>query len=316
MFEFYYPEYVINERSSLILNLLISLVATFFAFLGAFYISSRSERKQKKNEIEKQRKLYQNRLTHFSNLITNSLDVVEKQLVNFEQLASEIKNAPTEIHYLKLSASTDLSRLQKMDSESIFSAYNEVIEEDGNKLKDYKNIYNTIDFIYLRIKQAIDSNEKHIGFQHRDQMYLKEKIDGLSDELIKIIKIIESRGNFKDTIEHKFTTSWHSKYYDLVEKQATLGVIETELMIPYGETLRTEHSDKDYFPVLYDFTSNSIVRYQHLNLNSNTFANELANIRQEMTESITKLTEINERIKRAITMYKNNSRDSGSFKYQ
>ena len=312
MIEFYYPEYVINEPSSLILNLLINLIATFFGFLGAFYISSRTERKQKKNEIEKQKELYQNRLTHFSNLITNSLDVVEKQLKNFEQLASEIKNAPTEIHYLKLSASTDLSRLQKMDSESIFSAYNEIIDESENKLKDYKNIYTTIDFIYLRIKQAIDSNEKHIGFQHRDQMYIKEKIDGLSDELIMAIKLIESQGgNFKDTVEYKFITSWHSKYYALVEKQETLGVIETELMIPYGEILQTKHSQKNYFPALYDFTSKSLVRYQHLKLNSDKFAGELANIRDEMTESITKLTEINEKINRALKMYKNNSRESG-----
>jgi hypothetical protein len=92
-------------------------------------------------------------------------------------------------------------------------AYNEIINDSEIKLKDYKNIYNTIDFIYLRLQQAIDSNEKHIGFCHRDQMYIKEKVDGLSDELIKIIKTIESYGNeFKDRDDYKFLTSWHTKY--------------------------------------------------------------------------------------------------------
>ena len=306
MFEFYFPHYIINEPNSIIENLLISLVATFIAFLGAFYISSITVRKQKTIELEKQRLLYKNRLTYFSNLITNSLEIVEKQLVNYEKLAAEIKEEPTEIHLLKMNASTDLSRLQRMDSEGIFSSYNEIIKESENKLKDYKNIYNTIDFIYLRVKQAIDSNEKYIGFLHRDQMYIKDKIDGLSDELIKVIKAIESHGcSFKDTVEYNFTTAWQSKYYELVEKQETIGGIETELMLPYAELLQSEHSQKNYFPILYDFTSKSLVRYTHLRRNTNQFAIELENIRSEMKESLEILNEINEKIKLAITNYPN-----------
>lgn len=208
------------------------------------------------------------------------------------------------MHMLKIVASTDLHRLQKMDSEGIFLAYNEIISESEEKLKDYKNIYSTIDFIYLRIQQAIESNEKQVNFCHRDQMYIKEKVDGLSDELIKIIKTIESNGgDFKNSIDYEFTTSWHSKYYDLVEKQSNLGIIETELIIPFSETLRKEHDKKPYFPILYDFTSKSMVRYNHLKTNSNTFADEMGNIRSEMSESINKLKEINDKIKHAITIY-------------
>ncbi len=304
MFEFYYPEYVINEPTSFFVSLFITLIATFLGFWGAFYISTSTERNQRKNEKEKQRDIYKKRLSHLTNLISNSLDIVDKQLTNYEELAKAIKNAPTEIHMPKMTASTDLHRLQRMDTEGIFLAYNEIINDSEIKLKDYKNIYNTIDFVYLRLHQAMDSNEKHIGFCHRDQMYIKEKVDGLSDELIKIIKTIESYGNgFKARDDYKFLTSWHTKYYELVEKQAILGEIEKEMMLPFGDTLKKEHDRMPYFPVLYDFTLKTLVRFNHLKTNADSFADEMNNMRKEMKESIDKLKEINEKIKRAITMY-------------
>ena len=283
---------------------IFTLIATFLGFLGAFYISTRSERNQKKNEIEKQKDIYKKRLSHLTNLITNSLDIVEKQLTNYELLAIEIKKEPTEIHMPKMTASTDLHRLQRMDSEGIFLAYNEIMSESEVKLKDYQNIYNSIDFIYLRIRQALVSNEKQISFCHRDQMYIKEKVDGLSDELIKVIKTIESHfSDFADRDDYKFLTSWHTKYYELVEKQATLGEIEKEMMLPFGEILRKEHDKMPYFPILYDYTSKTLVRFNHLKTNSISFAEEMNNMRNEMKTSIDKLNEINEKIKRAITKY-------------
>ncbi len=304
MFEFYYPEYIVNEPTSTWVSLLITLIATFLGFWGAFYISTRTERNQKKSEIEKQKDIYKKRLSHLTNLISNSLDIVDKQLTNYEELAKEIKNAPTEIHMPKMTASTDLNRLQRMDTEGIFLAYNEIINDSDTKLKDYKNIYNTIDFIYLRLRQATESNEKHIGFCHRDQMYIKEKVDGLSDELIKIIKTIESYGNgFNERVDYKFMTSWHTKYYDLVEKQASLGDIEREMMAPFGELLKKEHDKAPYFPILYDFTSKIMVRFNHIRTNSISFADEMINMRSEMQETTEKLKEINDKIKRAITMY-------------
>lgn len=95
MFEFYYPEYIYNEPTSIIVSLIITLVATFLGFWGAFYLSTRSERIQKKNENKNQRDIYIKRLTYLTNLITTSLDTTEKQLVNFELQSEVIKKEPT-----------------------------------------------------------------------------------------------------------------------------------------------------------------------------------------------------------------------------
>jgi hypothetical protein len=46
-----------------------------------------------------------------------------------------------------------------------------------------------------------------------------------------------------------------------------------------------------------------LVRFIHLKTNANSFANEMNNMRNEMKESIDILKKINEKIKRAITMY-------------
>ncbi len=306
MFEFYCQENIYNELTSTIVSLIITLVATFFGFLGAFYLSTRSERIQKKNEIKKQRDIYVKRLTYLTILITSSLDSIEKQLVKFELKSKEIKKQPSEVHILKIIASEDLYRLQKMNSEGIFLVYNEIISGSEEKLKDYKNIYSTIDFIYLKIKQTIDSNEKQVNFCYRDQMYIKEKVDGLSYELIKMIKTIESDGgDFKNNIDYKFATFWHRKYCNLVKKQSNFGIIEKELIIPFSKKLEEKHDKKTYLSILYDFTSKSLVRYNHLKTNSNRFADEMENIRNEMSEHINYLKEINDKIKCAITTYGN-----------
>jgi hypothetical protein len=135
-------------------------------------------------------------------------------------------------------------------------------------------------------------------------MYIKKKVDGLSDELIKVIKTIESHFDaFADRDDYKFLTSWHTKYYELVEKQVTLGEIEKYMMLPFGDLLKKEHDKMPYFPILYDYTSKTLVRFNHLKTNSISFADEMSNMRNEMKTPIDKLNEINEKIKRAIIKY-------------
>ena len=299
MFEFYYPEIIYNEPSFWS-SLFITLIGTFLGFLGAFYLVNIGQKKQKL--VDKQNKIddYNNRLSYFTLLIDNALKTTIEQIDNFELLAKEIMTNPLEINLLPLVASVDIDRLQKMDTVEIFKAYDELIPSSNEKLKEYKNIFNSVDFISMRIKQGFNSNEKHIGFLHKDQLFVKENIEGLSDELIREIK--QSENNIKDfnnNPDYQFFTKNHSKYYDLVESEAQLSQIETEFLIPFAEELRQNHSKKPFFFNLYVYTSKSIIRFNHIKMNATIFANDFFDIRKEMNESIEKLSEINEKIKRA-----------------
>ena len=296
MFEFYYPEIVYNEPSFWS-SLFITLIGTFVGFIGAFYLVNIGRNKQKKLDNQKTIDDYNSRLSYFFLLIDSAIKNTEKQIDNFELLAKEIKINPLEINLLPMVASLDIERLQKMDTVEIFNAYNELVPDSNEKLKDYKNIFNSVDFISMRIKQGFNSNEKHIGFLHKDQLFVKENIEGLSDELIKEIKHTEANvEDFNNNIDYQFLTRSHSKYYDLVESEAKLSQIETEFLIPFGKELRQNHSKKPFFFNHYVYTSKSIIRFNHIKVNATIFANEIFDIRKEMKEPIEKLTEINEKV--------------------
>ena len=301
MFDFYYPEIIYNEPSFWY-SLFITLIGTFLGFLGAFYLVNIGQKKQKTIDNQKKIDDHNNRLTYFTLLIDNALKTTEEQIDNFEILAKEINTNPLEINLLPMVASVDIDRLQKMDTVEIFNAYIELIPNSNEKLKDYKNIFNSVDFISLRIKQGFNSNEKHIGFLHKDQLFVKENIEGLSDELIREIKQLENNiKDFNNNPDYRFLTKSHSKYYALVESEAKLDEIETDFLIPFGKELNQNHSKKPFFFNLYVYTSKSIIRLNHIKMNSVIFVSEIFDIRKEMKKPINKLIEINDKIKLATT---------------
>ena len=95
MFEFYFPEIVYNEPSFWS-SILVTLIATFLGFLGAFYLVNIGLRKQKKIEEKKKNKDSSDRLTYFTLLIDNVIIKAYDQALNFESLAKDIHKNPLE----------------------------------------------------------------------------------------------------------------------------------------------------------------------------------------------------------------------------
>jgi hypothetical protein len=300
MFDFYYPEVVYNE-SSLLRDLIVTLIGTFIGFLGAFYLVNISVRKNIGIEKDKKRKENKDILSYFSLLIDSALKSTQKQLDHFEALAQSIKQDPIEINILPIIASTDVKRLQKIDPNKIFISYNELIPDGEDKLKNFKNIYSSIDYISMRIDQAFNSNEKHIGFHHKDQLYIKEKIEELGDVMLNEIKKIENKlPNFQDDPDYKYLISTHQFYLDMFQKEITLTDWEEKFIIPFGKELSKNHSNKLFFYSLFDYVHKTIIRFNHIKYNSAVFSNELFDIRKEMDEPLSVLDQNNGMIKNSL----------------
>lgn len=72
----------------------------------------------------------------------------------------------------------------------------------------------------MELKQSIDSVDKQVNFVYRDQLYIKEKIESLSTEIIKWIKHIEvTESNFASLTEYHFLTSFHNIYQKLINEK-------------------------------------------------------------------------------------------------
>ena len=141
MFDFYDIETFVGESNSFWISLLVTIIGTLLGFLGAFYLSKWTDRKQINKEKQQKIDRYKDRLKYLSQLRETSLKILKDQLDNFDELANDIMQDPTEQHFLKVLASNDLQRLQNMDTEEVFHAYHLIIPENEDKIKDYKNIY-------------------------------------------------------------------------------------------------------------------------------------------------------------------------------
>ena len=295
MFNFYDIETFIKESDSFWISLLVTFIGTLLGFLGAFYLSKWTERKQINKEKQQKISSYKDRLHYLSQLIETSLKILNDQLDNFEDLAKDLIQDPIEQHLLKIVASNDLLRLQNMDTEEVFHAYHLIMPENDDKIKDYKNIYGSIDFLYLRLKQALDSTDKNVNFTHRDQMYIKDTVEHLSNEIYAWIKDLEKR-SLMDSPEYIFLVRSHKEYMKLIEDKAKIGNFETDFLITFGTELRQSFPKTDFFNEFNDLTSKAIIRFNHIKENATVFAAELRDLRNEMRNSIDTLTEINENL--------------------
>lgn len=298
MFEFYRIDTLINDSNSFWLNLLVTVLGTTLGFLGAFYLTKLTDKKQQKKETQQKFDLYKDRLTYMTQLIETCIDIIKRQIEKFEKFATEIDKTPTEQHLLELLASNDLQRLQTMDTEEAFHAYHLIIPESHDKISDYKDIYSSIDFLYLRLKQAIDSADKHVNFIHRDQLYIKEKIENLSIEVIKWLKQIEvDRPNdFAEISEYKFLILYHNKYQVLIKSRALISAIETDFLIPFRDELRIHYNQTPFFHELNLLMTQTSIKFDHIRINSQAFSSDIAGLRKELSKSLEKLEKINTKI--------------------
>ncbi|MDR7127688.1 hypothetical protein J2X69_000016 [Algoriphagus sp. 4150] len=296
MVEFYRIDTLVNEASSFWVSLLVTVIGTLLGFLGAFLIYNRADRKEVYKENKAKEDRYKDRLKYLSQLVDDSLLMLSNQLDNFEELANDISQYPTEQHKLKIKASDNLKRLQNMDTEEVFHAYHLVIPESDEKIKNYKNIYNCIDFLYLRLEQAIDSADKTVNFTYRDQMFIKEKIDYLSSVIYLKINDL-NKDPSKDPDFYSFLIHSHREYMKLVEGSSNIGNYEKDFLVPFGEDLRNRFLNHSFFNELIDLTSKALVRFNHMKVNASLFSSELKGLRKEMKDSYERLALINDEIK-------------------
>ena len=297
MFDYYHIDTLTKTDGSFLIDLMKTIIGTSLGFLGAFYLTNRTNKKQKEKDRSNKISRYKERLHYLVELIESVLKILNVQIDNYEELGNSINKEPLEYHLLKITASTDLQRLQNMDTEEVFHAYHLIIPDSQDKEKNYINIYGCIDFLYMRNKQAIDSNDNHIKYVYRDQLFIKETIESLTNEMYKLIKLIETQEMGFDSLpKYIFLRSNYQIYMDLINSKVKLGVLETDFLLPFGDELRRNYSQEAFFGDLNTLVTKTLIRFNHVRDNSMKFSIELLGIRKEMEKAIGKLTKIKENI--------------------
>ncbi|NWJ49451.1 MAG: hypothetical protein HXX14_01170 [Bacteroidetes bacterium] len=301
MFNYYNIDSFNQESSSVVMDFIVTLFGTGAGFFCALFLSKKNERKQKVKENNDLINKYKSRLGYLTELISSSIILIETQVANLIKLAEEIKEKPTEVHLLIHTANNDLERLQKMDSEEVFHAYNLIAKEADDKSKNYHNIYSCIDYLYLRSKQGTEQVTKHVEYTYRDQMRIKELLDGL------LIDLFHWKIFFQNKPKGHLSTQFH--FFDLKSENfvnwETLGDLISEFVVPLEKELKENHLKEEYFPGLHNICVQAIFIYNHLVQNSVSFSKELVAIKSDIEPKIKILKTINTKLKSDISNYKN-----------
>lgn len=287
---FYEIDTLINEPVSIWISLFVTFMGTGLGFMGAFYLSKRNEREQKKKEATQTIKLYWSRLRYFFQLIDNSIEILLKNIERYESLITEITKAPTDLHMLSIFADNNLQRLQRMDTNDIFDAYHILIPEDEESIRDFKNIYGNIDFIHLNMDQMFDSYKIYKDNFSRDQHYIKDKIQTLATVMIKWIKDIETKPDFNTLPNYAFLVKHFKVYSQLTSDRVEFSQYEIQFLLPFGDELRTEFDQEVFFNEFFQLLNQTIIKFKDIRLNSIVFTDGL-------TETIKGVKVSSERLK-------------------
>lgn len=273
MLEFYFPETLYNE-TSIWIDLVLILLGGIISFFGAYIIASYSFKKHLKEERKKLNDENINRLKFFALLVDSASINIKKHSDDFNKIGKLIKDEPAEPHYLIKTASADIDRLYRLSSENIYKSYTWLLGFLDSNINDFKNLFYSIDFLFLEMELLFSTNEKQLNFLHKDQLYIQNIINEIDNEIVKIIKELEI--NNKGSNYH-YLISWRDKYIELTDKRVNITTIIENFVIPFIEDLRNEKSQELYFPNLNSYCSNIIVKYEHIISNSLRLSTELIN---------------------------------------
>ena len=302
MFKFFIIDTLNQDSISVWTELFVTFFGALLGFGLAFYLAKRTEYKQRRKEKTELINKYKSRLSYLSDLITSSLNFIESQLNHFESLGRKIKEEPTELHLITKTANNDLLRLQNIDSEEVFYAYNQISKEKENNITSYHKIYGCIDYLTLRYSQEMEAFEKYVEYTNRDQRRLQKKFNKLSIKIFNWAKKYELRPNGTSDKRYKFLVKHHMNYVQLTEQWSKLNILEQDFLIPFGKEL-LNYEMEEFFLELHSLCLSTLYVFSHLKSNTILFSVKLPDIRNEMIEPIETLKAINEKIKNDIDKY-------------
>ena len=167
----------IFDSQDFLSNLFTALIPIVLFAVGIWY-----ELHQFKKRIKSE---HQSQLKYLLQLVEKSKKHIYEVKSSIEIFSTQVNQNPFDILLPSIKVDESLNRLCTHDNKPFFNAVSALSPELTD---DLFKLYNSLDFFNLRIKQIFDQNEKHIHNQHKDQWYIKKKLDRVSYYLHDIIE--------------------------------------------------------------------------------------------------------------------------------
>jgi len=280
-------------------DLFITVIGSFLGFFFALIIYRKQTRSAVKRKDRETMTEFIYRLKYLNISITNILKSSENQIAKYSDLAQRMKENPYEIHLVSLIAFNDFKRVSQMDSQEIFKAYIYLFRESGDSIKNYHNIYKSLDFLELALKQQIRSLEKNHQFIHSDQTRVKDLINGLSDDIASTLFHLARQfedDQYSNNPVVKVLEEYLAKYRELVLRRALLHDYELEFSKPFREIMIKRFRAYNYTDYLVDKSRKAAVLLENIRFNSLEFAKQVEMINENLETALIQLESLNKEI--------------------
>jgi len=298
--EFNFGEHYHYGSSSFILDLITTSIGAFLGFLFALYLNRRAEKKIKLLETNKRNELYLDKLKYLALFIESILDTTSKQIEKFKELSLKVKESPYLIHLPELLATYDFERLKNYSSNELLEAFLYFDNLNENKIKDYKNIFSHVDYLYRIFQEYEKQNEKHQLFTHKDQLFVRECFENIALKIglrSKNIQLLNPT-NYQENSDYNYFSYFDKKYNEITKGEVDFKKMKDEYLMPLHNTIFDKISDQDFADSIFIELKKAIYRLVNIEANSIRFAEDFSDCEEDVKNAVNYLTMIKDKIKK------------------
>lgn len=298
---FNFGEHFHQGDSSFWVDLFITIVGGLIGFGTALYFYYKQNKKDKKKDIDDSNKEIKDVLKYFQLLLDGTVDTIVKQNVKSMEFGNEIKATPTEIQYLTVIASKDTDRLHVIDPLQIFLAFRHMFSKETNWLKDFRNLYNHLDFIDGHLKETVKMFVNYRDSTYKSLMAFKSIVDDLPDVMSDMtLKIEKEVVDFKNDERHKFLMDSIMRYRDLADNHAKIADYNSKFMEPLLTETVKKYQHEFFGPRIMDMCKKARVLLNDIVVDALDTASSFEKSPEMLEDSKKYLVEISGRIKKML----------------
>ncbi|WP_346859439.1 hypothetical protein [uncultured Draconibacterium sp.] len=286
-------------NSNLFYDLSITFISAFLGLLAALLVNRLIDTKKQKKEAKYELQKNISHLNYLSELLDSIIKNYPQQALNYKKLSELVKENPLEAHLADLRATYDLARLKDMDSYELRDAYFNLSSRDKNSLDKYRKIFANADFLLMYFDDLLQQNENHRNFTHKDQLFVRDCVEEISNRLGLKEKNIQKENpqNFQEITEYQYLHKFSLIFIELSQSIVDFKTWKEKYLRPLHDSILYELSDIDLADSIFSIIKRAVGRLRNIEFNSIEFANDMENVESKINNSIDILEKINNELK-------------------
>lgn len=291
-------EFLALEKYYVIVNLVTTTLGAFLGLGVALLIFWLTQENQRINKYNSQKHKSFQTLMRLNALLKSAVNTTKKQVEIFKAHSEELRKYPYDYHLPQLIVSNDLRRLVVSDNFENFNSY--LLFEGTNEQtrKEYKKIFNNVDYLEKYMSDLISQNQKHVDFTYEDSKFIRDNLISISFKMNLLEKDIQFKNprDYKSKSDYIFLERYIKIYKELLGTGFTnLNPYKERFLQPLQSEL-FENINNDFTNEIAKHITNTLTRLESISMNTFMHSDNLSEASDKTKSAIMYLQTIIQKI--------------------